>query len=165
MQYNFCPKCGSKLEYIDSYDEGDVPYCKTDDLLFFDVPKPCIMVAVIKDDEILLLKQSYIYKNSLVLVSGYVGIDEKAEKTVQREVFEETGISVSNIEFLGTEYIYGKELLMLTYTAKYESGEIVKSNEVEMASWQKLHNAIELMEEDEVGKSVVKKVIMKYNKL
>ena len=36
--------------------------------MFFDTPKPCIMVAVIKDDEILLLKQSYIYKNSKVLL-------------------------------------------------------------------------------------------------
>lgn len=165
MEYNFCPKCGSKLEFIDSYDEGKVPYCSKDDLLFFDVPKPCVMVAVIKDDEILLLKQSYIYKNSLVLISGYVGVDEKAERTVMREVLEETGIVISNIEFLGTEYIYGKKLLMLTYTARYKSGEIIKSDEVEMASWQKLSNAIELMKEDEVGKNVVKKVIMKYNKL
>lgn len=165
MEYNFCPKCGNKLEYIDSYDEGKVPYCKADDLLFFNVPKPCIMVAVIKDDEILLLKQSYIYEDSLVLISGYIGIDEKAEGTVKREVLEETGINISAIEFLGTEYINGKELLMLTYTARYKSGEIVKSDEVEMASWQKLSNALELMEEDEIGKSVVKKVIMKYNKL
>ena len=84
---------------------------------YFDTPNPCIMVAVIKDDEVLLLKQSYIYKNSKVLISGYIGIDEKAEDTVYREVLEETSIEIENIKFLGTDFIEGKEILMLTYSA------------------------------------------------
>lgn len=159
MKFQYCPICGAKLENKNSFDEGLVPYCNKDDMLFFDLPKPCIMVGVIKDDEILLLKQSYIYKNSRVLVSGYVGIDEKAEETVYREVFEETGIKVNNIKFLGTDYIKGKEILMLCYFANYESGEIIKSNEVEGLSFEKLSNALELMEEDIVGKKVVKKII------
>ena len=76
MKYNFCPKCGNKLVEKYSWDEGGVPYCIKDDIMFFDTPKPCIMVAVIKEDKILLLKQSYIYKNSKVLISGYVSNGE-----------------------------------------------------------------------------------------
>ena len=125
MKFIYCPKCGAKLEEKYSWDEGGVPYCVKDDLLFFDVPKPCIMVAVIKDDEVLLLKQSYIYKNSRVLISGYIGIDEKAEDTVHREVLEETGIKIDNVRFLGTEYVEGKELLMLTFMAFYKDGHIL----------------------------------------
>lgn len=136
-----------------------MPYCSHDDELFFDVPKPCIMVAVIKGDDILLLKQSYIYKNSRVLISGYIGINEKAEDTVYREVLEETGIKVENIEFLGTEFIDKKEILMLTFKATYKSGTIVKSDEVEMANWEKLDSALELMNEDIVGKRVVSKIL------
>ena len=159
MRYKFCPICGGELEIVDNYDEGKVPYCKRDDQLFFDVPKPCIMVAVIKNDNILLLKQSYIYKDSLVLIAGYIGIDEKAEETVKREILEETGITVSNVKFLGTEYVPGKELLMLTYYAQYESGEIIKSDEVEMARWHKLNESLELMKEDNIGKKIVKKIL------
>lgn len=162
MKFNFCPRCGSKLEEKYSWDEGGVPYCEKDDMLFFDVPRPCIMVAVVKGNEILLLKQSYIYKNSRVLVSGYVGIDEKAEDTVYREVLEETGIEVEEIEFLGTEFVEGKELLMISFMAKYKDGDLVKSDEVEMASWEKLSSALELMKEDVVGKRVVKKVLERY---
>ena len=65
--FKFCPLCGEKLELKDSYDEGKVPYCKKHDTLYFDLPKPCIVVAVLKGDKILLLKQSYIFKNSKVL--------------------------------------------------------------------------------------------------
>lgn len=159
MKFIYCPKCGAELEEKYSWDEGGVPYCVKDDLLFFDLPKPCIMVAVIKDDEILLLKQSYIYKNSRVLISGYIGIDEKAEDTVYREVLEETGIQVKDIRFLGTDYVKGKELLMLTFMAFYEDGDIVKSDEVEEVSWEKLNKALELMSEDVIGKRVINKVL------
>ena len=158
MKFIYCPKCGAKLEEKYSWDEGGVPYCVKDDLLFFDVPKPCIMVAVIKDDEVLLLKQSYIYKNSRVLISGYIGIDEKAEDTVHREVLEETGIKIDNVRFLGTEYVEGKELLMLTFMAFYKDGHIIKSDEVEAVSWEKLNKSLELMSEDVIGKKVIKKV-------
>src|SRR3712207_7200331 len=90
MIYKFCPICGNKLELRDSWDEGYVPYCPVDDKMFFDLPKPCIVVAVLKEDKVLLMKQSYIYKDSKVLISGYVDIGEEVEDTVIREVKEET---------------------------------------------------------------------------
>ena len=94
MKYKFCPMCGRGLEEKFSWDEGGVPYCSHDDIMFFDTPRPCIMVAIIKDDEILLLKQSYIYENSKVLLSGYVSNNETAEEAVRREVEEEAGIEI-----------------------------------------------------------------------
>ena len=73
------------------------------------------MVAVIKEDEILLLKQSYIYENSKVLLTGYVGNNETAEEAVYREVKEEAGIDIKNIEYLGSDYVKDKEILMITF--------------------------------------------------
>lgn len=159
MVYKYCPICGEKLQFKYSWDEGEVPYCEYDDIMYFDTPKPCVVVAVVRNDEILLLKQSYIFKNSRVLVSGYVSINERAEETAYREVKEETGIEIEKIEYLGSDFVPNKELLMLTYMAKYKSGEIMKSNEVEGLSWVKLDSALEQMKEDEVGKCVVKKVL------
>ena len=52
---------------------------------------------------------------------------------------------------------------MLTYMAFYESGEIVKSDEVEDMGWVKLGEALSVMQEDIVGKKVVEK-ILKYLK-
>ncbi|OPJ58384.1 NAD(+) diphosphatase [Clostridium oryzae] len=159
MKFKYCPKCGGKLIEKYSWDEGGVPYCPIDDEMYFDTPKPCIVVAVIKDDEILLLKQSYIFKNSKVLISGYVSNGESVEDTVYREVREETGISIDEIKYLGSEYLSSKDIIMLTFMAKYIDGEIVKSEEVEFACWTKIKNALDEMKEDEIGKRVVNKVL------
>lgn len=159
MKYKYCPICGKELEEKYSWDEGGVPYCSFDDAMFFDTPKPCIMVGVIKGDEILLLKQSYLYKDSKVLLCGYIGNNEKAEDTVLREVKEESGLIVNNLMFLGTEYVNNKELLMLTYMADYVEGDIIKSDEVEDLGWVKITDALSQMEEDIIGKRVVEKII------
>ncbi|NLM34087.1 MAG: NUDIX domain-containing protein [Clostridiales bacterium] len=165
MKYKFCPRCGRQLIEKYSWDEGGVPYCVNDDIMFFDTPKPCIMVAVIKNDKILLLKQSYIFKNSKVLISGYISNGETAEETVAREVKEETGISVDNIKYLGSEYLESKEIIMLTFMARYAGGEINKSQEVEDVEWILLENALQEMKEDEIGKRVVSKVLKEINKI
>ena len=163
MKYKYCPKCGRQLTEKYSYDEGGVPYCEYDDTMYFDTPKPCIIVAVVKDDKILLLKQSYIYKNSKVLVSGYVTSGESVEETVIREVKEETGIVVENPKYLGSYFYEPKEIIMLTFISKYVEGEITKSDEVEWVDWSNLEDAICEMGEDEIGKSVVKKVLKELN--
>lgn len=115
------------------------------------------MIGVVKENYILLLKQSYIFKNSKVLLTGYVGIDETAEEAAIREVKEESGLNVNGIKYLGSDYVEGKEILMLTYMAFYESGEIVKSDEVEDMGWVKLDEALSVMQEDIVGKKLLKK--------
>lgn len=159
MKFKYCPKCGRKLVEKYSFDEGGVPYCEFDNIMYFDTPKPCIVVAVIKDDKILLLKQSYIFKNSKVLVSGYVTNGETVEETVCREVKEETGITAEVIKYLGSEYLASKEIIMLTFMARYVEGEINKSSEVEWVEWGQIEDALCEMKEDEIGKRVVRKVL------
>ena len=159
MKFKYCPLCGRELIEKFSWDEGGVPYCAVDDIMYFETPKPCVVVAVMKGKEILLLKQSYIFKNSKVLVSGYVTNGETVEDTVYREVKEETGIIVGDIRYLGSEYLASKEIIMLTFMAKYVEGEINKSSEVEGAEWQNIDDALCEMNEDEIGKRVVRKLL------
>lgn len=159
MIYNFCPICGKELIMRDSWDEGEVPYCPVDDIMYFNLPKPCVVVAVVRNHQILLMKQSYTFKNSKVLVSGYVTTGENVEDTVIREVKEETGITINNLKYLGSDVVPAAELLMLTFMADYVEGEITKSNEVEWVDWSNLDDALCEMKEDEVGKRVVRKVL------
>lgn len=159
MKFKYCPICGTKLVEKHSWDEGNVPYCPVDDVMYFDTPKPCVIVAVIKEDKILLLKQSYIFKNCKVLLSGYVTNGETVENTVHREVLEESGIKVKDIKYLGSEYLKSKEILMLTFMAIYDEGTIKKSSEVEWVDWSNIEDALCEMSEDEIGKRIVKKVL------
>ena len=159
MKFIYCPICGGELIEKYSWDEGGVPYCPMDDIMYFDTPKPCVVVAVMKGKEILLLKQSYIFKNSKVLVSGYVTNGETVEDTVLREVKEETGITVGDIKYLGSDYLDSKEIIMLTFSAVYVEGKIIKSAEVELVEWENIDNALCEMSEDEIGKRVVRKLL------
>ena len=159
MKFIYCPICGMELIERDSWDEGAVPYCPVDDIMYFDTPKPCVVVAVMKGKEILLLKQNYTFKNSKVLVSGYVTNGESVEETVFREVKEETGITIGDIKYLGSDYLASKEIIMLTFMAKYVEGEINKSPEVDWAEWGNIEDAICEMSEDEIGKRVVRKLL------
>lgn len=159
MKFNYCPICGEKLVVKYSWDEGGVPYCPVDDMMYFDTPKPCIIVAVIKEDKILLLKQSYIFKNSKVLLSGYVTSGETVEETVHREVLEEVGIKIKNLKYLGSETLTSKDIIMITFMADYDSGEVKKSSEVEWVNWSKLEDALSEMSEDKIGKRIVSKVL------
>jgi NAD+ diphosphatase len=160
MKFIYCPICGGRLEEKYSYDEGGVPYCPIDDIMYFDTPKPCIIVAVVKDNKMLLmLRQNYTFKDSKVLVSGYVSNGEEVEETVLREVKEETGIIAKDPKYLGSYYLKSKEIVMLTFMAKYETGEIISSEEVDWAGWTNIENAIDEMGEDTIGKSVVKMVL------
>lgn len=163
MKFKFCPICGSKLSERYSWDEGGVPYCEKDDIMYFDTPKPCVVVAVLKGNDILLLKQSYIFQNSKVLVSGYVSVGETLEDTVYREVKEETGITIRDVKYLGSQCIKSKELLMIAFMAKYVEGEIQKSSEVEWVEWGNIESALCEMTEDVIGKNIVKKVLEEIN--
>lgn len=52
---------------------------------------------------------------------------------------------------------------MLTFMADYVEGEIVKSKEVEWVNWSNINNAISEMSEDEIGKTVIRKVLKEKN--
>jgi NAD+ diphosphatase len=93
-----------------------------------------------------------------VLVSGYVTSGETVENTVAREVKEETGITVDNIKYLGSEFLASKDILMLTFMAHYVEGKINKSSEVEWVEWGNLQDALCEMRQDEIGKRIVRKV-------
>ncbi len=159
MKFKYCPICGIELEEKYSWDEGGVPFCPVDNIMYFDTPKPCIIVAIVKGDKILLLKQSYIFKNSKVLLSGYVSNGETVEETVHREVLEEAGLKIKDLKYLGSESVASKEIVMLTFMAKYDSGEINKSAEVEWVDWSHIEDALCEMSEDKIGKRIVKKVL------
>ncbi|NEZ47985.1 NUDIX domain-containing protein [Clostridium niameyense] len=159
MKFNYCPLCGRKLVDKYSFDEGGVPYCEFHDKMFFNTPKPCIVVAVLKEDKILLLKQSYIFENSKVLLSGYVSPGETVEETVIREVKEESGLNIDQLKYLGSEFLKEKDLIMLTFMAKYKDGILNKSSEVEWIDWIPLKEALNHMKEDIIGQNIVRKVL------
>lgn len=64
------------------------------------------------------------------------------EDAVKREVKEETGLSVSNIEFSGVQesifskdYIEDRHLIMLDFYCQVDSNEVVLNEEIQNFKW------------------------------
>ncbi len=131
--HRFCGKCGSKTENKKDEMAKVCPSCKN---VMYPVICPAIIVAITKGDEILLAHNSGFKDNMYSLIAGFVEAGEDLESAVKREIFEEVGIKVKNIEYYKSAPWPFPNSLMLGFFAEYESGEInVDGEEITDASW------------------------------
>lgn len=118
---------------------------------FFDDPKVCVLVAILKKsdkNQILLLKQKYISTEKYVLCSGYAQTGETLEETVYREVLEETGYFTYEYEYIGSYYYPPKDIVMPGFIAYAEDKSLTlepKSKEVDEMLWVDLDKAVNMV--------------------
>lgn len=148
MRYTYCPDCGQLLSQRILGDEGYVPWCDRCDKPWFDTFPTCVIVLVANNDgKVLLLRQGYISTHYCNLVSGYMTPGENAESAARREVLEETGLTVTDLEMVGTWWFDRKGILMIGFIAHIDtSGEdIILSSEVDSASWHSPYDALTMV--------------------
>ncbi|GFO54628.1 NADH pyrophosphatase [Geomonas sp. Red276] len=97
---------------------------------------PCVIVLVKRGEEFLLARKPEWAEGRYSLVAGFVDFGESLEECVEREVLEETGITVKNARYVGSQNWPFPSQLMAGFVADYESGEIViDGQELEDARW------------------------------
>jgi len=160
MHFTYCPYCGSKAIGKEIGDEGVIPYCEKCETPLWDMFTTSIIAAVVNEyDEIALLRQDYVSTTKHVCVAGIMKIGESAEDTVIREVKEEIGQDVEQLEFIHS-YPYDKrEMLMLGYKATVKKKEFQLSGEVNSVQWVKLEDAPALLREGSIAWHLVNSVI------
>lgn len=129
----FCPVCATSTEQIPHEWSKRCPRCG-----FMQYPRisPAIIVLVYRPGQILLSRQPQWPPNRYSLIAGFVEAGESLEACLQREVAEETGVSVDSIRYLGSQPWPFPHQLMVGFLARYHSGElIVDRNELEHAAW------------------------------
>ena len=97
---------------------------------------PCIIVAIRRDDSI-LLAQHVRHRNGVhTVLAGFVEVGETLEQAVAREVMEESGIKVKNLRYVTSQPWPFPQSLMTAFMAEYDSGEIViDPKELLEANW------------------------------
>lgn len=131
--HQFCGACGKQTELSTTDRSRICPACK---LPNFPRLSPAMIVAVERGHEILLGRSPHFPAGIYSVLAGFVEPGESAEEAVAREVMEETGISVRDVRYFGSQPWPYPNSLMLGFTAQYESGEIrLEDDEIEDARW------------------------------
>ena len=146
MRFHYCPDCGHKLELRPIGDEGEVPFCPVCSRPRFDMFSTCAIVLVVnEEEEALLLNQNYISNQYCTLVSGYMKPGETAEETARREVLEETGVELDELEIVGTYWYAPGDMLMPGFFARAKKSALKPSCEVDAARWIPVQQAITMV--------------------
>nr|MBQ8245121.1 NUDIX domain-containing protein [Oscillospiraceae bacterium] len=162
MRFTYCPDCGSRLVPRPIGDEGLVPYCESCKKPLFELFSTCIIVMVVNEyEEVALLKQGYLSSVYWVLVSGYMKPGESAEECTRREVQEEIGLELEQLQIVGTDWFARREQLMIGFIARAKKREFTLSGEVEEARWVPVEEAPGLMHP---GKSISAELVRRYLK-
>ena len=131
--HKYCGRCGTLTQKVDGERAKKCPKCG---LVNYPRISPAIIVAVVREGKLLLAHNNQSPKDLYSVVAGFVEVGETFEECVFREVREETGITVKNINYFGNQPWPFPNSLMIGFTAEYASGEIqVDGKEIGHADW------------------------------
>lgn len=133
--HQYCGACAEPTELSETDRSRSCPKCK---IPMYPRLAPAMIVAVEKDDQILLARSPHFPPGILSVLAGFVEPGESAEDAVLREVFEETAIVVKDVEYFSSQAWPFPNSLMLGFRAQYASGDIkVDGEEIQEAGWYK----------------------------
>lgn len=160
MHFTYCPHCGSKLIDKEIGDEGMIPYCESCQVPLWDMFITCVICAVTNEfNEIALIKQQYVSSSNYVCVAGIMMLGENGEETALREIKEEIGLDVENIQYIHSYFYDKKNMLMLGYKANVKKAEFTISKEVDSVAWVPYKDALSKLREGSIAWQLVKEVI------
>ena len=134
-RHRFCGTCGARTLPAKS---GHVLVCSDPSCRHEQFPRidPAIIVLVSDGERALLGRQASWPVGRYSTIAGFVEPGESLEDAVAREVFEETGIEVDQIEYHSSQPWPFPSSLMLGFTAHARSTEVrLRDEELEDARW------------------------------
>ena len=138
LNTRFCGRCGNENQM---HDMQSAKICMRCQFMTFPQISPAMLVLVWRNDEILLARSRQFKPGIYSILAGFVEPGETLEQTVHREVKEEVGIHIKNLQYVGSQPWPFPSNLMLGFTAEYDHGELVYNpDELEDAQWFKLNN-------------------------
>lgn len=132
--HRHCPRCGAATSVVDG---GMARCCPVDASLHYPRIAPAVIMAVIDDDDRLLLgHQARWPARRFSTLAGFVEPGESLEQAVAREVHEETGVVVDTATYVGSQPWPFPDSLMLGFHAHATSTTIaVDEVEISEAAW------------------------------
>lgn len=132
--HTHCPRCGQPTEPEQG---GHVRRCVDDGSEHYPRTDPAVIMAVVdEDDRILLGRQVTWNVGQFSTFAGFVEPGESLEAAVRREVFEEVGITLGEVTYLGSQPWPFPSSLMLGFRAEALTTEVTRHDgEIAEAHW------------------------------
>ncbi|UGY93512.1 NAD(+) diphosphatase [Streptomyces gobiensis] len=132
--HRFCSRCGERTVIAAA---GHIRRCPACGAEHYPRTDPAVIMLVTDDqDRALLGRQVHWPEGRFSTLAGFVEPGESIERTVIREVFEEAGVTVGEVEYITSQPWPFPSSLMLGFMARATSPDIqVDGEEIEEARW------------------------------
>lgn len=161
--HTHCARCGA---HTYSALAGSVRKCRTDDSEHYPRTDSAVIVLVRdKDDRVLLGRQKVWPAKRYSNFAGFLEPGESLEACVKREVLEEAGVRISDIEYLGSQAWPFPASIMLAFTGVVENPEDARADgeEIEDLRWYSREKLTEDLKSGELlippGISIARRMI------
>tara|TARA_B100000029_G_C17547602_1_gene948989 strand:+ start:719 stop:1555 length:837 start_codon:yes stop_codon:yes gene_type:complete len=129
----FCGRCGADMRHHD-IDRAKV--CDRCSYIVYPRLSPSIIVLVTKGEKMLLARNANWQNGFFSTLAGFVEPGESIEQTVHREVQEEVGLKIKDLQYRGSQSWPFPNSLMLGFHAAYDAGSIeYRDKEIAEARW------------------------------
>jgi NAD+ diphosphatase len=131
--HQYCGACAEPTVASSSERARSCPRCG---LVVFPRIAPAVIVAVEREGRILLARSPHFPPRFYSVPAGFVEPGESLEQAVVREILEETGVTVEDVRYFGSQPWPYPNSLMVGFEARWKDGEIrVDGEELEDAGW------------------------------
>ena len=144
-RHQFCGECGQPSRSVDA---GHMRICTDATCAAKEFPRTdaAVIVLVHHEDRCLLARQRNWPGRLFSVVAGFVEPGESIEQTVVREVGEETGVTVTDIQYQSSQPWPFPKSLMLGFRARAVSPEInLGDDELAEAGWYSRDDLVTLV--------------------
>ena len=144
-----CPRCGGSTQVING---GFARHCAVCGRDHFPRTDPAVIVAVVDDQDRLLLGGQESWGNRVSVLAGFVEAGESLEQSIHREIGEEVDITLSTLAYFGSQPWPFPRSLMIGYFARAATTDIcVDADEIAYAHWFTRDELTARLESAELG--------------
>lgn len=131
--HRYCGACATPMALLSGERCFKCPACG---MMAYPRISPAMMVLIRKGDHVLLAMHTASPSKRFTPLAGFLEAGESIEEAVHREVYEEVGLRVHNLQYFASQSWPFPHSLMIAFTADYLEGEIrIDENELSEARW------------------------------